>query len=255
MEPDGRRDDHRAYDDMAVAHVMGDLDEYEGRVFRAHLLDCHDCRARVGELRAIAHELAGVERDEQRVRSAKAVEMKSRADGGDDTGESEDEPAAPRRAGMGWVGRVLVLGTVALLVLLGAYVFTLRGQIATLQREVDLRVEASAALEHGRELSIIHTAPGVEDATVKRHGETVVVLLDGLEDERVYGLYLVDDSGPTAQTVYRQPRPAENGRLFELFRLDGEEDRFIVTRPSNGFGAEPSGATVFEAHLDRFADE
>jgi hypothetical protein len=241
--------DHRAFEDMAVAHVMGGLDEHEGRVFRAHLLECGDCRARVGELRAIALELAGVERDERRVRSAKVVEMKSREVG------DEDGPAAPPRRGTGWAGRVLILACVTLFVLLGAYVVTLRGQISELELRQQQQVEASAALEHGRELSIIHTAPGVAEATAKRHNDAVVVLLEGLDDERAYGLYAVNDSDGASRTAYRDLKNPQNGRLFVLLQLQGDEDRVIVTRPSNGFGADPSGATVFEAHLDRYADE
>ena len=248
MEPDGRSDDHRVFEDMAVAHVMGGLDDEQGRLFRAHLLDCGDCRARVGELRAIAHELAGVERDERRVRSAKAVEMKSREAG--EAGASE-----PQRRRLGWLGRALVLAGATAVILLGAYVFALRGQVADLQTRHDQQVEASAALEHGRELSLIHTAPGVTAATAKRHGDQVVVLLEGLDDERMYGLYAVDDSEGTSRTAYRELLSPQNGRLFVLFPLQGGEDRFIVTRPSNGFGGDPSGATVFEAHLDRYADE
>jgi hypothetical protein len=248
MEPDGRSDDHRTFEDMAVAHVMGGLDDEQGRLFRAHLLDCGDCRARVGELRAIAHELAGVERDERRVRSAKAVEMKSReADG--------QEPPGAQRPRIGWVGRALILGGVTVVMLLGAYVFALRGQVAELETRHGQQIEASAALEHGRELSLIHTAPGVTDATAKRHGDQVVVLLEGLDDERVYGLYAVEESDGTSRTAYRELLNPQNGRLFVLFPLQGSEDRFIVTRPSNGFGGDPSGATVFEAHLDRYADE
>jgi hypothetical protein len=251
MESDGRRDDHRAFDDMAVAHVMGDLDEHEGRVFRAHLLDCSDCRARVGELRAIAHELAGVERDEQRVRSAKTVEMKSRESDEDEDGAS----AAPRTPRSGWVARVVAVAALTALIVLSAYVHTLRGQVSGLEQRMEQQVEASAALEHGRELSIIHTAPDVTNATAKRHGGDVVVLLEGLDHDQVYGLYLVDDSGASTRTTYREHKTAENGRLFVLFGLQGGEDRFIVTRSTNGFAADPSGATVFEAHLDRYADE
>jgi hypothetical protein len=252
MDPDGRREDHRAFEDMAVAHVMGGLDEDAGRLFRAHLLECGDCRARVGELRAIAHELAGVERTERQLRSAKTVEMKSRETDGD--GESPSAGRAPR-AWSGWGGRILVLAGVALLVLLGGYIFTLRGQISGLQQDLDRQMEASAALEHGRELSIIHTAPNVTAATAKRHDNIVVALLEGLDDERVYGLYAVEDDDGRQRTAYRDLQGSQNGRLFVLFPLQGNEDRFIVTRPSNGFGADPSGATVFEVHLDRYADE
>jgi hypothetical protein len=247
MNPDGRPDDHRAYDDMAVAHVMGGLDEDEGRLFRAHLIDCGDCRARVGELRAIAHELAGVERNERRVRSAKAVEMKSRED-------AEGLPQVRRRRS-GWQGRILAFAAVAGVVLLASYTVALRTQVVSLEQVLAQRTQASAALEHGRALSIIQTGPRVTDATAKRHGDEVAVLIEGLDSDQLYGLYLIDDSGTSPRTVNRQPHHAEDGILFLLFELRGDEDRFVVTDPGGPMTSDPTGATVFEASVTSFADE
>jgi hypothetical protein len=247
MNPEGPPDDHRAYDDMAVAHVMGGLDEDEGRLFRAHLLDCSECRARVGELRAIAHELAGVERNERRVRSAKAVEMKSR--------EGEEDLPKVRRSRTGWPARLLAFGAVAGVVLLASYAVALRTQVASLEHLLSQRIQASAALEHGRALSIIQTGPRVTDATAKRHGDEVAVLVEGLESDRLYGLYLIDDSGASPRTVNRQPHYAEGGVLFLLFELRGEEDRFVVTDPDGAMTSDPAGPTVFEASVTTFADE
>ena len=248
MDPDGRSDDHRTFEDMAVAHVMGGLDQDQGRLFRAHLLDCGDCRARVGELRAIAHELAGIERDEQRVRSAQTVEMKSR-----ERDDSDEEPPPPRRTS--WLPRLAAFAALTMLIVLGSYVFTLRGQIGSLNEQLGQRLEASAALEHGDKLAVTHTAPYVTHATAKRHGDQVVALVEGLDDDSVYGLYLVDDSGESGRTILRVPHAAEDGRLFVLFGLQGEESVFLVMEPADGLPMDPSGTTVLEARLDQLTDE
>src|SRR5688572_33317351 len=72
-------DGHRYFEGLAVAHVLGGLDDSEGRVFRSHLLECGTCRARVGELRAISHDHADVERVELPRRPALAIATKRRA--------------------------------------------------------------------------------------------------------------------------------------------------------------------------------
>src|SRR5690606_6579052 len=92
----------------------------QGRVFRSHLLECSACRARVGELRAIAHDLADVERDERRIRTAKRTEKKAEQ-------EDEDAPAGPSRLS----GRLTLLVAAGLTVLMALSVwnFMLRGRL------------------------------------------------------------------------------------------------------------------------------
>src|SRR5687767_13346777 len=116
-----RADGHRYYEGLAVAHVLGGLDDTEGQVFRSHLLECVDCRARVGELRAIAHDLADVERDERRMRAAQAIDTKRRE--GDDGGEESDETPDVTRA-----SRITVIVGMVLVIGLSLWNFTLRGE-------------------------------------------------------------------------------------------------------------------------------
>lgn len=235
--PDGPHA-HRPFEDMAVAHVLGGLDSDQGRVFRSHLLECTDCRARVGELRAIASELATVERDERRERSARAVEVKRREEAEEDEVADLAGPwQAPR-----WVVAVLV----AVAVVLGAYAFVVRGNVARLEQALDQRLAASAALEHGEELPVRYRAPGV-DATAKANGEDVVLLLEGLEAERTYGVYLVDDTPSGAVTVYRHPLVPRDGAVFLMLPLVGAEDRLLVTAPEGGVTLDPDGQRIFEA--------
>lgn len=241
MDPDPQRE-HRHFEDMAVAHVLGGLEPSEGQVFRAHLLECGDCRARVGELRAIAHELAGVERDERRVRAAKAVDMKSR-EGGDDGSE---RPPAGRSV---LASRLLLFAGVGVLIALAAYAFVLRGTIAGLEQRLDDRLEASAALEHGSDLEVMYEARGVTGTAKVNDDDKLVVILEGLTDDQPYGLFLVDGQGEAARTVYRQHQRARNGKIFVLFRLRGNEDRLIVTEPESSFSTDPDGVTVFETAI------
>lgn len=227
MDPSAERGDHRQFEDMAVAHVLGGLDETAGRLFRSHLVDCPACRARVGELRSIAHELAGVEQAERRVRAAKTVEMKSREQ------EADGRPAPPvisRRAL--WARRLTVFGGALLVLVLAGYVFSLRSHVANLEVALDQRADASAALEFGEPLRIDYAAPGAS-ASAKLHEGHLVVLVEGVADDGVHGMYLLHGEGADARTLRRQPLRAESGRLLFLVELRGDEERLVVTQPAD----------------------
>jgi hypothetical protein len=233
MEAD--RSSHRTFEEMAVAHVLGGLDASQGRLFRSHLLECADCRARVGELRAIAHDLAGVERDERRDRETKAVETKRR--------EATEAEVTPRSADPGRASRWLILALVVVVVGLSAYTFLLQGNLNRAEQALAQRTTASAALEHGEPLAVGYRAPTVT-ATAKLNGEQIVVLLEGVPAGRAYGLYLVEGSGAGARTVFRQAVEVEQGRVFVLLERRPGAERLIVAEADGGF--VPDGDRLLE---------
>lgn len=217
MSAPGEPAGHRDYEDMAVAHVLGGLDEDQGRLFRAHLLECQDCRARVGELRAIASDLAGVERSARRERQEEAgaaLDTKRR------DADQDEAPAvveAPRRL---MAPAVAVVGLLVFVVGLSVYVFVLRSQVAGLEQEVADRTAAAAVLEHGDDVTLTYEAPDVS-ATVRADGREVAVVVDGLEDAGRYAVSLID---PDADGPRTAPAEVVDGRLFMLVeRRDGDE--------------------------------
>jgi hypothetical protein len=240
MGEDETPDAHRPYEDMAVAHVLGGLDSDDGRLFRSHLLECSDCRARVGELRAIASDLAGVERDERRERSAKAVETKRRND------ESVAEATPPERPGF---SRWVVLGLAVAIVGLIAYSVVMRGNNDRLQLALDDRLLAIAAMENGEEQDVVFRSAGI-NATAKVDGNRLVLLIEGVEQDTNFGLYLLDGPAGEEQTVYREVVASDGGRIFEWVPLTGAEDRMVLTMPDAGIGPEPSGQRMLEVDVE-----
>jgi hypothetical protein len=230
MTPD---QEHRYFDELAVAHVVGGLDESEGRVFRAHLLDCDECRARVYELRTIAQDLTEAERDERRVRAAKAIETKRReADEDDFEGE---EPLAPARS-----ARAVVLVGLLLMMLLAAWNFTLRGANVRLESTIDSVLEAASIVEYGTPWAIAGRQTGIR-GTVKEEGQRVVVLIDEANADTVYGVYVLNQDG----NVLRSDRvPSVNERVRLLFDKPDHAATLVVTDPGRGSlpGAEPQGS-------------
>lgn len=235
-------DGHRYFEELAVNHVVGGLDESEGRIFRAHLLECGECRAQVGELRAIAHDLADVERDERRVRAAKAIETKRRE-------TDEEDPDDDEIPGSSRASRIAVVAGLVIVILLSAWNFTLRGRIAELVDTKDRAVAASGVLGLGEKWDVV-TQDGGLRGTVNQLGDGLVLLIVDAQTDRTYGVYIQTNTGETAWR--RGVKPPPDGRFLVV--PDGSPNdavRVLVTDPGpDGVpGEAPSGRVVFEAKV------
>jgi hypothetical protein len=239
----GRResDEHREFEDMAVAHVVGGLPADQGRIFRSHLLECPSCRARVGELRAIAHDLADVERDERRLRTAKRTETKS--------AEEDGEPAVsavPRLSGR---ATLVMAAGLTILMALSAWNFVLRGRLQQAEQTLGLLRSSVTVLQDGEPWSVVQQAAPSVDGQVStlEHDleQSMVIMVDGLV-ERSYGIYLMRSDG---RIIHRDLADAPNGLLYESIANHTaieSADRVLVIR-TDELPTNPDGTTVFEA--------
>ncbi|MPZ72840.1 MAG: hypothetical protein GEU74_06345 [Nitriliruptorales bacterium] len=233
---------HRYFEGLAVAHVLGGLDDSEGRVFRSHLLECGSCRARVGELRAIAHDLADVERDERRVRAAQAIDTKRR--------EADEElEDAPEQVPSTRSSRVTVIIGLVLIIGLSLWNFTLRSALTVQQTIADQMRQAGVIADSGTAWDTLLAATGVE-ASVSHKDDRYVIAADGLKPGP-HGVYVLTASGVV---VRNDDLPVqEDGRVYRLFSLPESADRVVIYRATdtNGNpvppGPEPKGHKVFEA--------
>lgn len=225
---------------MAVAHVVGGLSLDEGRMFRSHLLECTACRARVGELRAIAHDLADVERDERRVRAAKRTETKAREG---DEGESAEPPPSRLR------GRITLLIAAGLTVLmaLSAWNFMLRSRLQDAQERVASLRGSVPVLQEGQAWTTTSTSTEGIAGEVRTLDQELAIAVTGLVD-RVYGLYLLDADGNQVEVGLVE---ATDGVLFETI-----DEEFVLSanrlqlKRTDQVAADPTGPVVFEAARD-----
>lgn len=236
-------DEHRYFEGMAVVHVLGGLDESDGRVFRSHLLECSDCRARVGELRALAHDLADVERDERRVRAAKAIETKRRERTDEDDGE-EERPLAP--PGLRLYPRLLVLIGVLLLSGLAVWNFGLRSTIANQQEKVDNLSEAAAVVAFGTEISPSEVMEGVR-ASIKTRDDQLVLIVTGLDDDSLHEIYQLDVERGVVDS--HGGVPSVDGRIHLMMNLHEDARHLVLIDPGDGVTDPANDPNVLEARL------
>jgi len=181
-------DRHRYFEELAVSHVLGGLSESDGRVFRSHLLDCPQCRARVGELRRIANDLADVERDERRVKAAKAIETKRRETDEEDA-DFDESPPDPRRSRLvALVGLIVVVALAGWNIYLRAENNGYRRSVEGLELTRDLLVDGT----FGR-----HRSPTglFADAEVRYDAEHALIVVDGVADVEEFIVYQTNAAG------------------------------------------------------------
>ena len=235
-------DGHRYFEGLAVAHVLGGLDDSEGRVFRAHLLECSNCRARVGELRAIAHDLADVERDERRVRAAQAIDTKRR-ESEEEVAEPAEQMPSPRSS------RITVIVGLVLIMGLSLWNFTLRSALTLQEGQNRLLERAGEVADLGEKwVTVTEARPIVGSVKVK--DDQVLLTLTELDDNQKYGVYAQNGD----KTVANFSFSPDEGRLYHLFKLPDGVDKITVTDPMESEGEDPAdpdstpdGETVFQA--------
>ncbi|MBW3620161.1 MAG: anti-sigma factor [Actinobacteria bacterium] len=230
---------HDHFEELAVGHVLGGLEQDAAARFRAHLTRCRDCRARVSELRGIASDLQAAERDEL-ARARVKTEVARRDD--------HPEPFAsawllPSRALL-WVVTV----SVALAIGLAFWNFHLRAQQAAMLEVADAREAILEGLATGAavptELAGAVTGQVVADAT---HVTVDLAGLPAIGPDESYVVWLLGEE-PTDSywRAYGRDELPE-GRL--AFRdLHRRTDRLVISVERDR-GDVPAGRELLDADL------
>ncbi len=201
---------HERFEELALQHVLGGLSSSNAAIFRAHLVECRDCRLRVAELRDMAAELAATEREERR-RSAVATQV-AREEGTREEPRSWLPWSSPR-----WAMLAVVLACIIVVVLL-FWNYHLRRVNSQYRGALEYQAGVFEVLGSG-EPRLVQTREGVRGIAAIRNGELAVDLLrlPTLAEAQV-AIWLVPSEGEAELA----PLPS-NGRL-----------PFLVPMPRNG---------------------
>lgn len=232
-----REDAHRRFEDMAVTHVLGGLNSNDGRMFRSHLVDCHQCRARVGELRAIAHDLADVERHERRSSERRSVETKPVEIDVDDVGEGESPPSR----------RLFVVAIGGLLLLIGmlSWNFVLRNNNNRLAGQSARLESAAAGVAFGQQWEVSYPDAGSSArGAVASTEDGVALLLQNAEDTRHQLSFEARGGDQVGET--RVFTPSDGRWLGTIADVPEEAERLVITR-SSASTQDPAGVMVLDA--------
>ncbi|MBW3561478.1 MAG: anti-sigma factor [Actinobacteria bacterium] len=219
--------DHERFEELALGHVLGGLRSSDAAEFRAHLIECRDCRLRVAELRDIAADLAATEREEKRL-AAVATQVAERED-------EETDEGSPRWVRSRWIPAAAVIAIIAVLGIL-FWNYHLRRVTTEYATVVERQEEVLRILSSGDALEV-DVRQGV-DALAAHEGDSVALSVAGLPASVADGylvVWLFEDGEATDDTrVAPSSDPA-------AFAIDvGDADQVVVS--GHRSGGTPPGA-------------
>ncbi len=223
---------HERFEELALQHVLGGLSSSHAAIFRAHLVECRDCRLRVAELRDMAAELAATEREERR-RSAVATQV-AREEGTSEEPRSWLPWSSPR-----WAMLAVVLAALIVVVLL-FWNYHLRRVTAQYKGALEYQAGVLEVLGSGEPLPV-QTREGVRGIAAIRDSNVAVDLLrlPTLAEAQV-AIWLVPVEGEAelaplpsnGQLPFLVPLPG-NGQLPFVVPV-GDTDTVLVTLEPGG---------------------
>ncbi|MFN2557220.1 MAG: hypothetical protein ABR592_10205 [Nitriliruptorales bacterium] len=212
---------HERFEELALQHVLGGLSSSNAAIFRAHLVECRDCRLRVAELRDMAAELAATEREERR-RSAVATQV-AREEGTSEEPRSWLPWSSPR-----WAMLALVLAAIIVVVLL-FWNYHLRRVTGQYAAEVERQAGVFEVLASGEPLPV-QTREGVRGIAAIRDGNVALDLLrlPTLAEAQI-AIWVVPAQLEGPEEIAQLPK---NGQLAAVVEVGGA-DTVLVTLEQN----------------------
>ncbi|MDP8961058.1 MAG: hypothetical protein M3N32_05510 [Actinomycetota bacterium] len=213
---------HERFEELALQHVLGGLSSSDAAIFRAHLVDCRECRLRVAELRDMAAELAATEREERR-RSAVATQV-ARQEGSSEEPRSWLPWSSPR-----WALLAIVLASLVVVATL-FWNYHLRRVTGQYAGALEYQAEVLEVLGSGEPLAV-EAREGVRGIAAIHDGEVAVDLLrlPTRADAQV-AIWLVH--GDDVSLAKHAPAPRD-GRLPDVVPVV-DADALLVTLEEGG---------------------
>lgn len=211
---------HDRFDQQAVAHVMGGLSDDEATTFRAHLLRCPDCRARVRELRLLADDLEAAEREERAARG--------------DVDHDGPPGAVTVDARRRWTF-VLAAGGLLLLGLIAVWNQALRFDNTTLVGTAAVREQVLGVLGDGEAMPVETRADVTGVAALDRDTERLAMSLGGIDEVAdMYRVVVWRDDGTAAapdwvEYAAFEPDQLVGARLAMVVPVSATTQQVVVT--------------------------
>ncbi|HEX9766938.1 MAG TPA: anti-sigma factor [Nitriliruptorales bacterium] len=231
------------WDEMAVGHVLGGLDDVDRARFREHLTGCADCRARVEELRDMAFAIERVAATQDRQASPPV--------------EPDPEVRRRRRQDAWRERRAAFLTLVALAIALVGILWLLAaaGRDSELVTTARLREATLEALGSGTPAATTMTGD-VRGIVVSSEGEiawSLTGLPDLADDERIVIWFTdvdetADEPSITTSLLLFGPQQVSRGRLAGSI-VDDSTDELRVTVETFPLPSQPTGMELVRADL------
>lgn len=209
---------HERFEEFALGHVLGGLSSQDAAIFRAHLIECRDCRLRVAELRDIAADLAATEREARRA-AAVATQVARR---------EEDEQRTPRSrfAVPGRRAQIVTVVAVAAILTILFWNYHLRRTAGLFARVVDNQATVLGDLAEGQPVAV--EVSGSTRGVAATHRDRLALSLSDLPIGGAGSklvVWLLDGDDVESWESYRPP---PDGRLPLTIELNGA-DQVVVT--------------------------
>lgn len=230
-------DPHARFEQLAVDHVLGGLEQIPAAEFRGHLVGCSACRAQVAELRELASHLEATEREQRRTNTKLEVSRRP----------TEEAPPRTGRPTPTWAQVVAAVGTVLLLA--GVLFWNLHLRTVSLAGEQLAQIKAAVleTLAVGQPVPATF-ADGV-DGVVVRDGATValsVVGVGAVPEGRELVLWLLPQQR-------REVVPAvvvDAGRLALRTDVVVPTELVLSVEPVGSAATQPSGRVLLRAVIE-----
>ena len=240
-------DAHERYEELALGHVLGGLPTAAAAEFRAHLVDCRDCRSRVLELRDIAAVLAATEREERRLAAVATQQVVRRVDH-----DTDDAVAAPRPISR-WLRLITPIAIIMLVFL--AFLTFHWSRLAEVALESNRRLAlVLTTVAEGEHLPMSESAPEVR-GIVAQHGDVLAFDLIGMRELEAGEIVAVwEFDGDDVQDVGARRTPDDGRLAFPLEDVSPRTDRVVITIEAaevfrDGDPDEPAGDLVAAVEL------
>jgi hypothetical protein len=236
------KEEHGHFERLVVGHVLGDLPDVDASRFRAHLLGCRDCRARVAELRGIAADLADAERDEL-ARARVRTEAPRRVDQPDEPFPSNGQRISVRHVTVAAVVVVMLAAVMAF------WNLHLRATSASYLAVAEDRADTLDGLATGLPLEL-ELASGISGIAVA-DGEQVAFTLAGVDPpgdgELLVAWFLGTEEGEATPVALARSGQIVNGSIAATLDDPGGTE-LVITRESDP-GDEPGSEVLLRTSL------